>query len=57
VAQVKATVDDLRSALETVRGDADRARATLERRFRDEREQLQRTVAELRSRLETTDGH
>ena len=57
IAQLRSTVDELRNALVSVQANADRARESLERSFRDEREQLHGTIAALRARLEATDGH
>jgi hypothetical protein len=54
VAQLKATIDELRSALESVQAEAKRERDLLDRRFREEREQLQGTISALRTRMEMT---
>ena len=56
LAQLRSTVDELRRALVAAQEDARRGREALERNFRHEREQLQGTIAALRSRLEMTDG-
>ena len=57
VAQLRATIDELRSTLVSMQAEAKRERVVLDRRFREEREQLQETISALRTQMETTDGN
>jgi hypothetical protein len=45
----------MRRTLEAAQQDASEARAAGERAFRDERDQLQKTIATIRARLEAPD--
>ena len=57
VEQLRGTVEELRRLLVEVHEEAASARRSLERGFRDEREQLQSTIGVLRARLEANDDH
>ena len=56
LAQLKATVEALRSALIAAHEDATQARDEHERAFRAEREQLHEIITALRARLELSDA-
>ena len=57
VAQLRATIDELRGALVSAQAESKRERDVLDRSFREEREQLQGTISALRTQMEMTDGN
>ena len=57
MAELRATVDELRSTLVSMQAEAKRERDELDRRFREERGQLQGAISALRTQIEATNGN